>query len=60
MNVASRCIAFGQEKGFFPVLIDGDIDNEDGMTKKSAISGVDKDVTGLDICQWTGLYLAAK
>lgn len=46
MNVASRCIAFGQEKGFFPVLIDGDIDNEDGMTKKSAISRVDKDVTG--------------
>ena len=51
MNVASRCIAFGEEKGFFPVLID--IDNDDGMTKKSAISGVDKDVTGLDFCQWT-------
>lgn len=46
MNVASRCIAFGEEKGFFPVLIDGDIDNNDGMTKKSAISWVDKDVTG--------------
>ena len=40
------CIAFGEEKGFFPILIDGDVDNEDGMTKKSAISGVDKDVTG--------------
>lgn len=46
MNVASRCIAFGEEKGFFPILIDGDVDNNDGMTKKSAISSVDKDVTG--------------
>ena len=44
MNVASRCIAFGEEKGFLPILIDGD--NDDGMAKKSAISGVDKDVTG--------------
>lgn len=52
-------IALGKEKGFFPVLIDGDIDNNDDMTKKSAISGVDKDVTGLDICQWTELHLAA-
>lgn len=55
MNVASRCIAFGEEKGCFPILIDGDIDNDDGMAKKSAISGVNKDVTGLDLCQWTGL-----
>lgn len=44
MNVASRCIAFGEEKGFFPVLIDGDIDNDDGMTKKFAISVLRKEV----------------
>lgn len=57
MNVASRCIiAFGEEKG----LIDGDVDNEDGMTKKTTISRVDKDVAGLDICQWTRLHLAAE
>jgi len=60
VNVASRCIALGKKKGFFPVLIDGDIDNNDGMTKKPAISGVDKDVTGLDLSQWTGLHLAAE
>lgn len=60
MNVASRCISLGEEKGFFPILIDGDVDNEDGMTKKSTISRVDKDVTGVDICQWTRLHLAAE
>lgn len=45
-----------RRKAFFPFLFD----NDDGMTKQSAISGVDKDVTGLDICQWTGLHLAAE
>ena len=44
MNVASRCISLGEEKGFFPVLIDGDIDNNDGMAKKSAISVLRKEV----------------
>ncbi len=58
MNVASRCIAFGEEKGFFPVLIDGDIDNDDGMTKKFAISVLRK-TSRVDICQWTELHLAA-
>ena len=42
MNIASRCIAFGEEKGFFPILIDGDVDNEDGITKKSTIFRVTK------------------
>ena len=60
MNVASRCIAFGEEKGFFPILIDGDVDDEDGLTKKTTISRVGKDVAGLDICQWAGLHLAAE
>lgn len=44
MNFASRCISLGEEKGFFPVLIDGDIDNNDGMAKKSAISVLRKEV----------------
>lgn len=45
MNVASRCIAFGEEKGF-PILIDGDVDNEDGKTKKSTIFRVTKTSPG--------------
>ena len=45
VNVASRCIAFGEEKGF-PILIDGDVDNEDGMTKKSTIFRVTKTSPG--------------
>ena len=40
------CIAFGEEKGFFPILIDGDVDNEDGMTKKSTIFRVIKTSPG--------------
>ena len=51
------CLRRGER--LFPILIDGDVDNEDGMTKKTTISRVDKDVAGLDICQWTRLHLAA-
>ena len=52
------CLRRGER--LFSILIDGDVDNDDGMAKKSAISGVDKDVTGLDLRQWTGLHLAAE
>lgn len=45
MNATSRCIAFGEEKGF-PILIDGDVDNEDGKTKKSTIFRVTKTSPG--------------
>lgn len=37
------CLRRGER--LFPILVDSDVDNEDGMTKKSTIPRVDKDVT---------------
>lgn len=46
MNVAGRCVALGEEKGLFPVLIVGDVDDEDGVTEKLTFAGVNKDIAG--------------
>ena len=52
MDVAGRRVALGEEKGLFPILIDGDVDDEDGVT------WVDKDIAGLDFGQCTELHFA--
>ena len=58
MNVAGGGVALGEEKGLFPVLIDSDVYDEDGVTKKLTFAGVDKDIAGLDFGQCTGLHFA--
>ena len=56
MNVAGRCVALGEEKGLFSVLIVGDVGDEDGVTEKLTFAGVNKDIAGLDFFQWAGLH----
>ena len=60
MDVAGRRVALGEEKGLFPILIDGDVDDEDGVTEKLTFAGVDKDIAGLDFGQCAGLHFAAE
>lgn len=58
MDVAGRRVALGEEKGLFPILIDGYVDDEDGVTEKLPFAGVDKDITRLDFGQCAGLHFA--
>ena len=58
MNIAGGGVALGEEKGLFPVLVDSDVHDEDGVTKKLTFAGVDKDIAGLDFGQCTGLHFA--
>jgi len=58
VNVAGGCVALGEEKGLFLVLIDSDVHDEDGMAEKITLSWVDKDVAGLDFLQWAELHFA--
>ena len=37
MDVAGRRVALGEEKGLFPILIDGDVDDEDGVRYAVAV-----------------------
>lgn len=56
MNVAGRRVALGEEKGLFPVLVDSDVNDEDGVIEKLTFAGVDEDVAGLGFFQWAGLH----
>jgi len=58
VDVAGRRVALGEEKGLFPILIDGDVDDEDGVTEKLTFAWVDKDIAGLDFGQCTELHFA--
>ena len=60
MNVAGRRVALGEEKGLFPVLVDSDVHDEDGVTKKFTFAAADKDIAGLEFRPMCGAAFREK